>query len=135
MVLFTKKLEKIYLIKYEESNNNVKNLLNTDFNDNDWDMDALNDSESNNNDDKNNNNVKDKGKNNNNEDIYKIKYINIDYNNLIMLCLRNTISFGSIFTPVMNIFLKINKMGIKKLPILMKNNIKNILKGRIILDY
>ena len=137
MILFAQKLEKIYHIKYEESNKKIKNLLNTDFNEDEWDMDELNKSESYNDDNNiknkdNNNNI---DNNNNNTDIdYKMKYINIDYNNLAFLCLKNSMSFGNIFTPVINIFSKMNRMGLKNVPILLKNNLKNILKGRIILD-
>ena len=132
MILFAKKLEKIYNIKYEESNKNVKNLVNTDFNEDEWDMDALNNQEE---DDEDNkiNNVNNNNKNINQEE-YKMKKINIDYSNLALLCLKISSIIGNIFTSNINIFSKLNNKGVKNIPNLIKINLKNIIKARIILD-
>ena len=134
IILFAKNLERIYQIKYEESNKNVKNLVNTDFNENDWDMDALNQSDSNKSEDKNNENAIKNNNCNKNENNYKMKKINCDYNNLMLLCLKNYINCGNLFTTIINSVNKNSKLDIKNMPVLLKNKLKNILYERIILD-
>ena len=134
IILFAKNLERIYQIKYEESNKNVKNLVNTDFNENDWDMDALNQSDSNKSEDKNNENAIKNNNCNKNENNYKMKKINCDYNNLMLLCLKNYINCGNLFTTIINSVNKNSKLDIKNIPVLLKNKLKNILYERIILD-
>ena len=42
MVLFAKNLEKVYQIKYDETNKTVLNIGNTGFDEEEWDMDNLN---------------------------------------------------------------------------------------------
>ena len=42
MILFAKSLEKVYQIKYDETNKTVLNLGNTGFDGDEWDMDNLN---------------------------------------------------------------------------------------------
>ena len=134
MILFAKKLEKIYNIKYEESSKTIKNLVNTDFNEDEWDMDALNDKDEEDTDE--NRNMEQKNNNNiiQTQDGYKIKKINIDYNNLALLCLKNCSIIGNIFSSNINFFTKLKKKGIKNIPLLIKHNIKNVIKSRIILD-
>jgi len=134
IILFAKNLEKIYQIKYEESNKNVKNLVNTDFNENDWDMDALNQSDSNRSEDNHNETPIKNNNCNKNENNYKMKKINCDYNNLLLLCIKNYINCGNVFTAIINTVNKNSKLGIKNMPALLKNKLKNILNERIILD-
>ena len=132
--LFAKNLEKFYQIKYEETNKNVKNLVNTDFNENDWDMDALNQSDSKKSEDNHNETPT---KNNNwykNENGYQMKKINCDYNNLLFLCLKNYINYGNLFTSIINSANNNSKLGIKNMSVLLKNKLKNLLNERIILD-
>ena len=132
MILFAKKLEKFYHLKYEENDKNIQNLVNTDFNENDWDMDALNDSEENGNTGQNNEN-KNKEENSINQEEYKIKKINIDYNNLEILCLKNSSINGNNFISNINILSKINN-NMKIFHNLIRNNLKNMIIARIILD-
>ena len=97
-------------------------------------MDALNNQEENDEDNKNNNIINNNDKNNINEEEYKMKKINIDYSNISILCLKNSSIKGNIFTSYINIFSKLNKKGEKNIPNLIKNNLKNIIQARIILD-
>ena len=133
MILFAKKLEKIYKIKFEENSKTIKNLVNTDFNEDEWDMDALNNKDEDDADESKNSEQTNNG-NNIMQDNHKLKKININYNNLALLCLKNCSIIGNIFTSNINIFSKLNSKGLKNMPLFLKNNIKNAIISRIILD-
>lgn len=91
MILLAKSLENVYQIKYEESNNKtVQNVGNTGFDEDEWDMDNLggrNDEDEEEEDANTNNNANavSKEEKKDNEE-YKLKKIEINYDNLIKLC-------------------------------------------------
>ena len=109
MILLAKRLEKVYQIKYDETNKTVLNIGNTGFDEDEWDMDNLNggndeeeEEEENN---KNSNQINNENKeNDNNNGEYKLKKIEINYDNLIKLCLINSLKQGTIYTPIINLY-------------------------------
>ena len=139
MILFAKSLEKVYQIKYDETNKTVLNIGNTGFDEDDWDMDNLNggndeeEEEEDNNKNINQNN-NDKKENENNEGEYKLKKIEVNYENLIKLCLINSLKQGTIFTPIIYLFKTAHKDEIRDLPQSIKDILKSLICDRIVLD-
>ena len=138
MILFAKSLEKVYQIKYDETNKTVLNIGNTGFDEDDWDMDNLNggnDDEEEEEEDNNKNQINNDNKNNDNKDgEYKLKKIEINYENLIKLCLINSLKQGAIFTPIIYLYKTTHKGGIKDLPNSIKDILKSLICDRIVLD-
>ena len=139
MILFAKSLEKVYQIKYDETNKTVLNIGNTGFDEDEWDMDNLNggnDEEDEEEDDnKQNNQVQSNdNKENENDGEYKLKKIEVNYENLIKLCLINSLKQGTIFTPIIYLFKTYHKDEIKDLPQSIKDILKSLICDRIVLD-
>ena len=138
MILFAKSLEKVYQIKYDETNKTVLNIGNTGFDEDEWDMDNLNggnDDEEEEEDNKNvnQNNIENK-ENENKEGEYKLKKIEVNYENLIKLCLINSLKQGTIFTPIIYLYKTSHKDKIKDLPQSIKDILKSLICDRIVLD-
>ena len=141
MILFAKSLENVYQIKYDESNKTIQNVGNTGFDEDEWDMDNLGRNEdeeeeenTNVNSDKNmeNNNNKENEENKGGE--YKLKKIEINYGNLIKLCLINSLKQGTIYTPIINLYKTSHKDKIKDLPQSIKDILKSLICDRVVLD-
>jgi hypothetical protein len=141
MILFAKSLENVYQIKYDESNKTIQNVGNTGFDEDEWDMDNLGRNEdeeeeenTNVNSDKNmeNNNIKESEQNKGGE--YKLKKIEINYDNLIKLCLINSLKQGTIYTPIINLYKTSHKDKIKDLPQSIKDILKSLICDRVVLD-
>ena len=138
MILFAKSLENVYHIKYEESNKTVQNVGNTGFDEDDWDMDNLggrddedeDEEETNVNTNTNTENQKDTKE----SDEYKLKKIDINYDNLIKLCLINSLKQGTIYTPIINLYKTTHKDKIKDLPQSIKDILKSLICDRLVLD-
>ena len=141
MILFAKSLENVYQIKYEESNKTVQNVGNTGFDEDEWDMDNLGrnedeeEEESNINNNINNNNInkENKEEKNANEE-YKLKKVEINYDNLIKLCLINSLKQGTIYTPIINLYKTTHKNKLKDLPQSIKDILKSLICDRVVLD-
>ena len=90
MIFFAKILEKLYHAKMNEAKNNVKNVENTNFDDNDWDMDNFgkNEEEEEEEDDVIKNESQFEAIN---EDSNSLKVVDINYNNLTSICLTNAL--------------------------------------------
>jgi len=140
MILFAKSLEKVYQIKYDETNKTVLNIGNTGFDEDEWDMDNLNggneeeEEEEDNKQVVNQSNNENKDKNDNNDGEYKLKKIEINYENLIKLCLINSLKQGAIFTRIIYLFKNAHKDEIKDLPQSIKDILKSLICDRIVLD-
>ena len=139
MVLFAKNLEKVYQIKYDETNKTVLNIGNTGFDEEEWDMDNLNggndeeeEEEDTNQNTNQNNTVNDNKESNEGE--YKLKKIDVNYENLIKLCLTNSLKQGTIYTPLIYLYKTLNKYELKDLPQSIKDIIKSLICDRIVLD-
>ena len=139
MILFAKSLENVYNIKYDESNKTIQNVGNTGFDEDEWDMDNLgrNDEDEEEEDANANKNV-DINQNKENEDNklgeYKLKKIEINYDNLIKLCLINSLKQGTIYTPIINLYKTSHKDKIKDLPPSIKDILKSLICDRVVLD-
>ena len=142
MILLAKSLEKVYQIKYDETNKTVLNLGNTGFDEDEWDMDNLNggndeeeeEDDTNQNTNQNNTNNNDKINKDSADGEYKLKKIEVNYENLIKLCLTNSLKQGTIYTPIIYLFKTLNKYEIKDLPKSIKDIIKSLICDRIVLD-
>ena len=136
MILFAKSLEKVYQIKYDETNKTVLNLGNTGFNEDEWDMDNLNGGDEEEEEEENNQNQinNQNQENENKEGEYKLKKIEVNYENLIKLCLINSLKQGAIYTPIIYLYKNTHKGGIKDLPESIKDILKSLICDRIILD-
>jgi hypothetical protein len=101
-------------------------------------MDNLNggnDDEEEEEEDNNKNQINNDNKNNDNKDgEYKLKKIEINYENLIKLCLINSLKQGAIFTPIIYLYKTTHKGGIKDLPNSIKDILKSLICDRIVLD-
>ena len=141
MVLLAKSLEKVYQIKYDETNKTVLNIGNTGFDEDEWDMDNLNggneeeeEEEDNKQNINQNTNENKDNKDNNEGGEYKLKKIEINYENLIKLCLINSLKQGAFFTRVIYLFKTWHKDNIKDLPQSIKDTLKSLICDRIVLD-
>ena len=140
MILFAKSLENVYHIKYDESNKTIQNVGNTGFDEDEWDMDNLggrndeeDEEEETNTNANTNTNVNDNGDSNKDGE-YKLKNIEINYDNLIKLCLINSLKQGTIYTPIINLYKTSHKDKIKDLPLSIKNIMQSLICDRVILD-
>ena len=139
MILFAKNLENVYNIKYEESNKTIQNVGNTGFDEDEWDMDNLggrndeDEEEEDTNTNNNNVNVENKEEKKDGEE-YKLKKIEINYDNLIQLCLINSLKQGTIYTPIINLYKTSHKDKLKNLPQSIKDILKSLICDRIVLD-
>ena len=129
ILIFAKNLEKLYLTKLNESQNEVKNVENTNFEDL-WDMDGDDDfgyggGSSNNNNQSSTNN-------NNNET--SIKNINIDYKSLTSLCVINALKRGALFAPIFGLYKVNHNNSFSELPLSTKEILKNLICDRVVLD-
>ena len=139
MILFAKSLEKVYQIKYDETNKTVLNIGNTGFDEDEWDMDNLNggndeeeEEEDNTKNQNQTNNQNNENENNNGE--YKLKKIEVNYDNLIKLCLINSLKQGAIYTPIIYLYKTSHKGKLKDLPGSIKDILKSLICDRIVLD-
>ena len=124
--LFAKSLEKLYLIKYEESKNKVQNVENTNFEDM-WDMDNLNNEE-----EEEEENTK--SNINDNDENQQLKKIDINYNNLIDLCLINAAKRGAIFAPLLGLYKQKHNNSYQQLIPNIKEMLKSLICDRVVLD-
>ena len=124
--LFAKSLEKLYLIKYEESKNKVQNVENTNFEDM-WDMDNLNNEE-----EEEEENTK--SNINDNDENQQLKKIDINYNNLIDLCLINAAKRGAIFAPLLGLYKQKHNNSYQELRLNIKEMLKSLICDRVVLD-
>ena len=133
MIFFAKILEKLYHTKMNEAKNNVKNLENTNFNDNDWDMDNFgkNEEEEEEEDDVIKNESQFEAIN---DDSNSLKTIDINYNNLTSICLTNALKRGCLFVPLLNIYKENHNNSFNDLPIYLKELLMSLLSNRIVLD-
>ena len=141
MILFAKSLENVYHIKYDESNKTVQNVGNTGFDEDEWDMDNLG---GRNDEDEEDEDINDNNKNaeinankdnaDNNSGEYKLKKIEINYDNLIRLCLINSLKQGTIYTPIINLYKTAHKDKITDLPQSIKDILKSLICDRVVLD-
>ena len=112
---------------------------NTGFDEDEWDMDNLgrNDEDEEEEDANANKNV-DVNQNKENEENklgeYKLKKIEINYDNLIKLCLINSLKQGTIYTPIINLYKTSHKDKIKDLPQSIKDILKSLICDRVVLD-
>ena len=142
MILFAKSLENVYQIKYDESNKKVQNVGNTGFDEDEWDMDNLGgrndedeeEEETNINSNINSNTQNNKNDNEDNKGEYKLKKIEINYDNLIKLCLINSLKQGTIYTPIINLYKTTHKNNLIDLPQSIKDILKSLICDRIVLD-
>ena len=142
MILFAKSLENVYQIKYDESNKTVQNVGNTGFDEDEWDMDNLGgrndedeeEEETNINSNINSNTQNNKNDNEDNKGEYKLKKIEINYDNLIKLCLINSLKQGTIYTPIINLYKTTHKNNLIDLPQSIKDILKSLICDRIVLD-
>ena len=139
MILFAKSLENVYHIKFDESNKTIQNVGNTGFDEDEWDMDNLggrNDDEEEEEETNMNTNTQNTNDNNvsNKDGEYKLKKIEINYENLIKLCLINSLKQGTIYTPIINLYKTTHKDKIKSLPQSIKNIMQSLICDRVILD-
>ena len=138
MILFAKNLENVYRIKYDESNKTIQNVGNTGFDEDEWDMDNLggrNDEDEEEEEADNNKNISLNGnQNEENKGEYKLKQIEINYDNLIKLCLINSLKQGTIYTPIINLYKTTHKDKISDLPQSIKDILKSLICDRVVLD-
>ena len=131
ILLFAKSLEKVYLIKYEESQNKIQNVENTNFEDM-WDMDNMNGNEEE--EEETNVNYNNQNNNSNNDNSIKLKKVDIDYNNLIELCLINAAKKGAIFAPLLGLYKQKHNNSYQQLIPNIKEMLKSLICDRVVLD-
>ena len=81
----------------------------------------------------NNENAVSKEEKKDNEE-YKLKKIEINYDNLIKLCLINSLKQGTIYTPTINLYKTTHKNKLKDLPQSIKDILKSLICDRVVLD-
>ena len=132
ILLFAKSLEKVYLLKYDESQNKTQNIQNTNFEDM-WDMDNMNGNEEEE-EEETNINSNDQNNNSNNDNSIKLKKIDINYNNLIELCLINAAKRGAIFAPLLGLYKQKHNNTYQQLLPNIKEMLKSLICDRVVLD-
>ena len=133
IILYAKCLEKVYLTKYEESQNKVQNVENTNFEDM-WDMDDIRRNEESEEEEEEINIKKDNNNNNKVDNTYQLKKIDINYNNLTELCLINAAKRGAIFAPLLGLYKQKHNNTYQQLRPYIKEMLKSLICDRVVLD-
>ena len=132
IILYAKSLEKVYLQKYEESQNKVQNVENTNFEDM-WDMDNINPGE-----EEEEEEINTKSNSNKITEIednsYKLKKLDINYSNLTELCLINAAKRGAIFAPLLGLYKQKHNNSYQQLSPNIKEMLKSLICDRVVLD-